>query len=223
MVHESEIATVFSILKPSHQPTMLEQLKGYTPFQLLVATLLSSRTKDSTTIPIVKKLFLKYPHPKNFREANVKNLEKELYGVGFYKVKAKHIQKLSAIVLEKDGGNIPTTFEELTSLPGVGRKTANCVLNYAFGKPAIAVDIHVHRISNRLGWVKTDAPEETEEALKKMIPMDLWSKVNMLFVDYGQRICQPRKPKCGDCVIRKYCEYGRSIPSPSSTATQNNS
>ena len=209
------IEKIFSLLEPLHQPTMLEQLKDYTPFQLLIATLLSARTRDSTVIPLVKKLFQKYPTPAHLANANIKDLEKELYGVGFYTVKSKHVKELSKIVVEKYHGKIPRTIEELTSLPGVGRKTANCILNYAFHQPAIAVDIHVHRISNRLGWVKTENPEETEEALNKIVPPHLRSKVNMLLVDHGQRICQPRKPKCGECVIRKYCTYGTSTPSPS--------
>lgn len=209
MVMKVSSEKIFSLLEPFHQPTMLEQLKEYTPFQLLVATLLSSRTKDSTTIPIVKRLFQKYPAPTHFINARLHSLQQDLYGIGFYKVKAKHVQELSKIVIEKYGGSIPDTFEKLTSLPGVGRKTANCVLNYAFQKPAIAVDIHVFRITNRLGWVKTETPEETEEALKKIFPQHLWSKVNMLLVDHGQRICQPRKPKCEICPVRKWCEYGK--------------
>ena len=202
---------VLSLLEPTHQPTMLEQLKEYTPFQLLIATVLSARTRDSTTIPIVKKLFEKYPTPAHLAEANVKQLEQELYGIGFYHVKAKYVKELSRIVVEKYGEKIPDTLEGLTSLPGVGRKTANCVLSYAFHQPAIAVDIHVHRISNRLGWVKTATPEETEEALTKIVPQELWSEVNRLLVDHGQRICLPRKPKCGSCAVREYCEYGKKI------------
>ncbi len=226
MIDIKRIQTTFSLLEPLHQPTMLEQLKDYTPFQLLIATLLSARTRDSTVIPIVKKLFQKYPTPAHLANARQQDLEKELYGVGFYRVKAKHVKELSRIVVEKYNGNIPEILEELTSLPGVGRKTANCVLNYAFHQPAIAVDIHVHRISNRLGWVKAETPEETEKALKKIVPQHLWSKVNMLLVDHGQRICQPRRPKCGECAVRKWCEYGKNLPntiSPSSTAIQNNS
>ena len=204
-----EIPKIFSLLEPLHQPTMLEQLKDYTPFQLLIATLLSARTRDLTVIPIVKKLFQKYPTPSHLAKASQKDLEKELYGVGFYRVKAKHVKELSRIVVEKYDGNIPNTLEELTSLPGVGRKTANCILNYAFHQPAIAADTHVHRISNRLGWVKTEKPEETEDALKRIVPKESWSKVNMLLVDHGQRICQPRKPKCRECVVWKWCEYGK--------------
>ena len=204
-----KISMILSLLEPTHQPTMLEQLKEYTPFQLLIATLLSARTRDSTTIPIVKQLFEKYPTSAHLAEANVKQLEQELYGVGFYHVKAKQVKELSSIVVKKYDSKIPDTFEGLTSLPGVGRKTANCVLSYAFHQPAIAVDIHVYRISNRLGWVKTATPEETEDALTKIVPPELWSEVNRLLVDHGQRMCLPRKPTCGSCAVRGYCEYGK--------------
>ncbi len=204
-----EIKRVFSLLEKDHPLTMLEELGHYTPFQMLVMTMLSSRTRDSTTIPIVKRLFEKYPNPGHFVKMDTKELEEGLYGIGFYKVKAKHVKELSKVILEKYNGKIPDTFEELTSLPGVGRKTANCVLAYTFKKPAIAVDIHVHRISNRLGWVKTTRPEETEEALQKLIPRELWIEVNRLFVGHGQTICVPINPKCNICPIRKYCEFGR--------------
>jgi len=198
-----------SLLEKNHQPTMLEILSNYTSFQMLVMTLLSSRTKDTTTIPLVKKLFEKYPHPQDFINLKLKQLEKELYGIGFYKVKAKQVKELSKIILDKYNGKIPNTFEKLTSLPGVGRKTANCVLAYTFHKPAIAVDVHVHRIANRLGWVKTIKVEDTEEKLKKIIPKKDWYKINLLFVDHGQRICLPIKPKCKECSVNRYCEYGQ--------------
>jgi endonuclease-3 len=186
---------------------MLDQLKQlqYTPFQLLIATVLSSRTKDSTTISTVKKLFLKYPLPKDFVQAEITELEQALYGIGFYHVKAKNIQKLSKIILEQYFGLIPHTLEELITLPGVGRKTANCILSYAFALPAIAVDTHVHRLSNRLGWVKTAAPKETETKLQQILPQEFWSKVNPLLVDYGQRVCLSVKPKCEECKIKAYC------------------
>ena len=209
MVSPSEIKKVFSLLEKDHQPTMLELFSQYTPFQMVVMTLLSSRTKDSTTIPLVKALFHKYPGPRDFLKISLKELEDALYGIGFYKVKAHHVKELSRIILEKYQGTVPDTFEKLTSLPGVGRKTANCVLSYCFRKPAIAVDIHVHRISNRLGWVATLTPEETEEALNKRVPQPLWHKVNMLLVDHGQRVCLPRNPQCPRCPIIKYCVLGR--------------
>lgn len=204
-----EIQKVFSLLERNHPLTMLEELGHYTHFQMLVMTLLSSRTKDSTTISIVKKLFVKYSDPGHFIKLDGKELEKQLYGIGFYKVKAQHVKSLSKVILEQYNGKVPDTFEELTSLPGVGRKTANCVLAYTFNKPAIAVDVHVHRISNRLGWVKTKTPEETEEALKELIPRESWIQVNRLFVGHGQTICVPINPKCSICPILQFCEYGR--------------
>ncbi len=204
-----EIKTVFSLLEKNHPLTMLEELGHYTPFQMVVMTLLSSRTRDSTTIPLVKKLFAAYPNPEDFVKIEVKKLEELLYGIGFYKVKARNVKVLSKVILERYKGKVPDTFEELTSLPGVGRKTANCVLAYTFKKPAIAVDIHVHRISNRLGWVKTTEPEQTEEALQKMIPKELWIDVNRLLVGHGQSICLPINPKCSICPVLKYCQYGK--------------
>jgi len=210
MVDIKEIKKVFSLLEKNHPLTMLEELGSYTPFQMVVMTLLSSRTKDSTTIPIVKRLFKKYPLPEDFIKIDRKELEKELFGIGFYKVKAEHVKQLSKIILEEHGGRVPDTFEGLTSLPGVGRKTANCVLAYTFKKPAIAVDIHVHRISNRLGWAQTKTEWETEEKLKDLLPEKMWIDVNRLLVGHGQTICAPISPKCGICPVLKYCEYGRN-------------
>lgn len=209
MLTKQQITTVFSLLEKDHKPTMLEELGHYTPFQMLVMTLLSARAKDSTTIPIVKEMFKRYPHPRDFVELSALEIEKMIYKIGFFRAKAKHVKELSRILIEKFGGVVPDTFEELTSLPGVGRKTANCILAYTFKKPAIAVDIHVHRISNRIGWVKTTKPEETEEKLKKIVPREEWINVNRLFVGHGQTICIPRNPRCDICPILKYCEFGR--------------
>ena len=205
MDHSEQLNQIFLLLEKEHKPTMLELLNDYNPFQLLIATMLSARTKDTTTIPIVKKMFEKNNSPKDFLSIPLIKLEKMLYKIGFYKVKAGNIHKLSTIILEKYNGNVPDNFEELTALPGIGRKTANCILNYVFKQPCIAVDIHVHRISNRLGWVKTKSPEDTEEALKGFLPKDKWIKVNSLLVDHGQRICLPIKPKCSHCSISNYC------------------
>lgn len=188
---------------------MLEELGNYTPFQMLVMTLLSSRTKDTTTIPLVKKLFVKYPNPQDFIKIPHNILEQHLYGIGFYKVKAKHVKELSRILIEKYNSIVPNTLEELITLPGVGRKTANCILAYTFKKPAIAVDVHVHRISNRLGWINTKTPAETEEQLKQITPQELWRNVNKLFVSHGQTICLPINPKCTLCPILQYCKFGK--------------
>jgi endonuclease III len=204
------MALVFDLLEEKHQLTMLEQMKEKnTPFQMLIATLLSARSKDSTVIPIVNEMFKSYPGPEDYVNINLDELEKIIFKIGFYKTKAKHIKELSKILIEKFDSNVPNTFDELTSLPGVGRKTANCILSYCFGIPTIAVDIHVHRISNRLGWVKTITPEQTEEALKKLVPKKLWIKVNSMLVGHGQSICKPIGPMCGECNIRGYCEFGK--------------
>ena len=209
MPTQQQISTVFALLEKDHKLTMLEELGHYTPFQMLVMTLLSARAKDSTTIPIVKEMFKLYPNPQDFVTLPQDKLEKIIYKIGFFRAKAKHVKELSTILIEKYKSIVPDTFEELTALPGVGRKTANCILAYTFKKPAIAVDIHVHRISNRIGWVKTTKPEETEEQLKKMIPINQWINVNRLFVGHGQTICLPRNPKCVICPILKYCEFGK--------------
>ncbi len=206
-----EISTIFSLLEQHHPQTMLEELPelGYTPFQLLIATLLSARSKDSTVIPIVKQLFKQYPQPKDFLTLPQLELEQHIYKIGFYRTKAKHIIALSAIIVEKYHSQIPNTLEQLTSLPGVGRKTANCILAYVFNQPAIAVDIHVHRISNRLGLVRTTTPEQTEIKLQHLVPKDQWININRLFVGHGQTICKPINPSCSQCPILKYCEYGK--------------
>ncbi|MBS3139626.1 endonuclease III [Candidatus Woesearchaeota archaeon] len=202
------VKPVFRILEQTHQPTMLELLNNYTPFQLLVMTMLSARTKDTTTIPIVKEMFKNYPHPKDYVNLPVEKIEQLIYRVGFHRVKAKHLKQLSRIIQTKYQGKVPETFEELILLPGIGRKTANCILNYAFNKSTIAVDIHVHRIANRLGWIDTKTPEETEQELQRTVPREEWINANKLLVGHGQTICSPIKPKCDECAIKRYCNYG---------------
>jgi endonuclease III len=197
---------IFLILEQNHQETMLEQFKHYSKFQMLIATMLSARTKDTTTIPIVIEMFKKWKTPEDFLKVEDEELEKELYGIGFYRVKAKNIKKLSKIIIEEFNGKVPDNLEEMIILPGVGRKTANCMLNYAFGKDAVAVDIHVHRISNRLGWVNTKNESETEVELIRLLPKELWNKVNMLLVDHGQNVCYPRNPNCKMCKIINFCK-----------------
>jgi len=208
----NKIILVLKILEKTHQPTMLEQLSNYTSFQLLVATLLSARSKDSTVIPIVRKLFKEYPSPEDFINIDVTFLEKKLYQIGFYRVKARNVIELSKILIEKFNGQVPDNIHNLISLPGVGRKTANCILCYVFNKPAIAVDIHVHRITNsgRLNWVNTKIPESTEQELMKIVPKQNWNDINRLIVDHGQRICSPVKPKCEMCTIKEFCKFNKN-------------
>jgi endonuclease III len=203
------IEDIFRILEKTHQPTMLELLGDYTPFQMLIMTLLSARSKDSTVIPIVKEVFKKYPDPQNFVDLEIKEIEKMFYKIGFYRVKSKHVKMLSEILINEFDGIVPDTLEELTSLPGVGRKTANCILAYTFGKPAIGVDVHVHRISNRIGWINTKTTDETEQKLKEIVPKKEWINVNKLLVGHGQTICSPINPKCNQCTIKQSCKYGQ--------------
>lgn len=157
------------------------------PYKALIATLMSARTNDDTTVIAAQRLFEQAPDINALSKLPEEEIAKLIYPVGFYKTKAKHIKKLAEIVIKDFNSKIPQTRDELTSLPGVGRKTANLVLNRAFGKPAIAVDTHVHRISNMIGWVKTSNPAETELALMKILPKKDWTKANKLFVSIGRQ------------------------------------
>jgi len=177
------------------------------PFSILIGTILSARTKDENTAKVVKKLFSEYKTAKDLANAKTRDVEKIIRSIGFYHVKAKRIIDVAKIIESKYNGIVPADLDQLIMLPGVGRKTANCVLVYAFEKPAIPVDIHVHRISNRLGLVETKTPEETEFALMKKIPKKYWLRVNDTFVMYGQNICKPISPMCNVCKIKKVCKY----------------
>ena len=184
------------------------------PFSILIGTILSARTRDENTAKVVRALFARYGTPQELAAADIPDVERLIRPIGFYRVKAKRIIQVAKIIAEAYGGVVPDDMESLTSLPGVGRKTANCVLVYAFEKPAIPVDIHVHRISNRLGLVKTKTPEETEAALVSRVPKEYWLRINDTFVMYGQNVCKPVSPMCGVCRIRTMCDhYSRSAAS----------
>ncbi|NVM43308.1 MAG: endonuclease III [Candidatus Lokiarchaeota archaeon] len=191
----------------------LDQLarKKQDPFKILISTILSARTRDSNTEEATKTLFNKYSTPERIANADVEELEKLIYKAGFYKVKAARIKEVSRLIKEEFDSVVPDDFEDLISLPGVGAKTANCVLVYAFKTPAIPVDTHVHRIPNRLGWIKTKKPEETEKELKKIIPKDQWIRINRVFVRFGQEICLPNHPKCDLCPINSTCKKDFSM------------
>jgi len=177
------------------------------PFQILVGTILSARTRDENTAEVSKRLFARYPDPARLARAKRRDVERVIKSIGFYRVKAGRIIEVAKIIDGRYGGRVPKDLEKLVELPGVGRKTANCVLVYAFGEPAIPVDTHVHRISNRLGLVETRTPEETEAALAKKIPKKFWLEINDTFVMYGQNICRPVSPMCDRCRIRRSCRY----------------
>jgi len=185
----------------------LHRVQTARPFRILIATILSARTKDENTTKAADKLFKVYGTPKKLANAKVKDVEKMIKSVGFYHVKSKRIINAAKIILEKYNGKVPANLDKLVDIPGVGRKTANCVLVYAFEEPAIPVDTHVHRISNRLGLVETKTPEETEMALREKISKKYWLPINNTFVMYGQNICKPISPMCDVCQIKNSCKY----------------
>ncbi len=175
-----------------------------TPFQWVLFVVLSSRTRDEQTLKVARKFFKVIRKPEDLIKLSVDEVEKLIYGVGFYRIKAKKIKELAEII-KRNG--IPDNFNELLKLPSIGRKSANMILSILFKKPTIAVDTHVHRISNRLGLVKTKKPEETEEELRKIVPKEFWARVNKVFVGFGQTVCKPIKPLCDDCPVRFCCKY----------------
>jgi len=183
----------------------IEKITKNDPFRSLVFTILSARTRDESTIIAAGNLLKAAPNPKKLGSMDIQKIEKLVQRSGFYRMKAKNLKKAAKMLVDKHGGKVPQTMEELIELPGVGRKTANIILAYSFGIDAIAVDTHVHRISNRLGIVKTETPGQTEAALIRSIPRRYWRPLNHAFVSYGQTVCIPRNPKCSICKIRRLC------------------
>ena len=177
------------------------------PFKILIGTMLSARSRDETTSKIVRKLFQKYKNVLELANADLNDIKSIIYSIGFYNTKSERIKQVSQIIVEKFHGIVPTKIEDLLALPGVGRKTANCVLVYAFNKPAIPVDIHVHRISNRIGIVKTQNVKKTEEELIKLVDKEYWLILNNIFVTYGKNICLPIGPKCQICSLKGICNF----------------
>lgn len=175
-------------------------------FQILIATALSARTQDATTHAASTRLFARARTPRSLAKLPVKTIERLIYPVSFYRNKARHVKACCQMLVSRFGGSVPATMEELLTLPGVGRKTANLVLILGFQSlENICVDTHVHRISNRLGWVATKMPEETEQALYRAIDPRWWPYINLYLVTWGQNVCRPVYPRCGDCVIREEC------------------
>lgn len=190
-------------------PTLITQITdnhGKNPFLILICCLLSLRSKDTVTIHVCNDLLKIAKTPQGILNIPLDKLEKIIFKIGFYKNKAKVLHNVSQMILDKYYGKVPRTEEELLKLPGVGRKTANLVLGLAFDKPAICVDIHVHRISNRLGLIETKTAEQTELALQQILDKKDWTIWNDLIVKHGQNICTPTSPKCSQCAIKKYCK-----------------
>ena len=175
------------------------------PFRILVCALLSTRTRDETTAEVCKRLFERIKSPEDLLKIPLDELEKLIYPVGFYRNKAKQLKGLAEKLVREYGGHVPDKLEDLLRLPGVGRKVANLVLADGFNVPAICVDTHVHRITNRWCLIKTKTPHETEERLREILPKEYWIEINRLLVAFGQRVCTPLRPKCNLCPIESYC------------------
>jgi endonuclease-3 len=199
-----QIIEIFKRLKEIYS---LRDFEGRDPYKVLIRTILSQRTRDENTDQATANLFNKYPDIHAVVDAPIEDIEKLVKPAGFYHVKAGRIKEVSQIILDDYNGSVPDNMKDLLSLPGVGRKTANCVLVFAFREPAIPVDTHVHRISNRWGLVKTNKPEETELELMKIVPKELWIDLNDTMVQFGQTICKPTSPQCGKCPLTGLCNY----------------
>ena len=179
------------------------------PFQVLVATVISQRTREEQTTAVSARVFAVYPDAAALSTADESTLYGLLDGSEYCEEKAPRLIALAKILVEKYGSKVPDSIDALLSLPGVGRKTANCVLIYAFEKAALCVDTHMHRITNRLGWVTTKTPDRTEKALEKIMPQDLWAGSNRLFLQHGRALCLPTIPICSRCPVRERCAYGQ--------------
>ncbi len=206
---QKNIDKIIQALKDANLPQrdfvkMMETF--HDPFKVLICCILSLRTNDLTTYPCSLRMLEIGTKPEDFINVDVETLAKAIYPVGFYKNKAQQILDISRDLVENYGSKVPASIDELVKFKGVGRKTANLVMAKGFDIPAICVDVHVHRISNRLGWVKTKTPEETEMALRKLLPEKYWLDINTILVTFGQNLCRPTKPMCEKCPVAEFCE-----------------
>jgi endonuclease-3 len=209
LINNDNIDEVISLVKKQIEkfkaPYVTRISSEKNPFKILVSTILSSRTKDEITKQASQRLFLKVKNPNDLIKLSIKEIEKLIYPVGFYRVKARNLKKLAEVLIKDYNGKVPNSINELIKLPGVGRKTANLVVTLGFNKYGICVDTHVHRIVNRWGYIKTKTPEETEYALRKKLPKKYWKKINSILVVFGQNICTPILPKCSSCNLNNIC------------------
>ena len=209
LMKNSNILPVLEILSKKYnandKTTLNRMRKKPEPFKILISCLLSLRAKDETTEKISKELLEIADTPEKIIKIPLQKLERIIFSTGHYRKKARVLKSVSKEILEKFKGNVPKTREELLSIKGIGPKTANIVLAFAYGQSVIPVDTHCHRVPNRLGWVQTKTPEQTEQELMKIIPKTHWSEFNAIFVQFGQTICQPISPWCSKCPINKYC------------------
>jgi len=208
LIDNSNISEVLSIVRKAvskFERPAVSVVANRDPFKVLIATILSARTKDEVTIKASRKLFSAADNPQDMLKLGEEKISELIYPVGFYRNKAKNIVQICKELVEKYNGKVPDTMEELLKLKGVGRKTASLVLILGYDKMGICVDTHVHRITNRWGYVKTRTPEETEMELRKKLPKKHWKEINELLVSFGQHICKPVKPQCNTCPVQKLC------------------
>ena len=207
-MRKQDIDEVIEVLKKEIKKWKVPVLDHYSqkPFTVLIACLLSLRTQDKTTDEASARLFELAETPHDMKKLSTASIQKAIYPVGFYKTKAENIKKISRILLAEYSGEVPDEIDELLKLPGVGRKTANLVVTLGYRKPGICVDTHVHRITNRWGYIKTKTPDKTEVALLKKLPKRYWIPINEILVTYGQNICKPISPFCSQCKIRSCCK-----------------
>ena len=202
-----EIITTLKKVYPTHDKTTLNRMRDNPEaFKILISCLLSLRTQDKNTKIASRNLFAIADTPQKILKLPIKKLEKLIFSSGHYKKKARILKHVSEIILKDFNGKVPDTKEELLSIKGIGPKTANIVLAFAFGKKVLPIDTHCHRIPNRIGWVKTKTPEQTEKELEKILPKKYWIDFNGIFVQFGKTICVPISPKCSQCPIEKYCK-----------------
>ncbi|MCU0490438.1 MAG: endonuclease III [Chloroflexaceae bacterium] len=201
------VMTTLQEQMPHYAQPLIDQMggEGQTPFRILIATILSLRTKDTLTAVVAPRLFAVADTPATMRELSEEQIAELIYPVGFYRNKARAIRQICEVLLTNYDGAVPNTLDALLALPGVGRKTANLVLTAGFGLPGICVDIHVHRICNRWGYVQTKTPDETELALRAKLPAPYWIPINSLLVTLGQNICHPTSPRCSSCPVATWC------------------
>jgi endonuclease III len=206
-----DINKIYKILEKqfnSYPTPVVDLIEAQTkdPFKILVTTMLSARTKDQTTSEVAHRLFKIVDKPEDLNNYTVEELEKMVYPVGFFRNKARYLKEFPKVLKEEFNNDVPEEIDDLIKLPGVGRKTANLVRAIAFKKPAICVDVHVHRISNRFGYIKTKTPFETEMILREILPKEYWININSYLVAFGQNHCTPLNPKCSTCTIYNECE-----------------
>jgi len=204
-IHET-VRILREIVAQWDDPAVTQVAQKRDPYLVLISCILSLRTQDDTTHGAAQRLFRLAKRPEDMNVLSPEEIEEAIYPVGFYRNKARTILGISKTLIEKYGGRVPDEIDELLQLKGVGRKTANLVVTLGYSKPGICVDTHVHRITNRWGYVSTKAPEKTEFALRAKLPQEYWIEINDMLVSFGQRICRPISPKCSSCALRPFCD-----------------